>query len=97
MGIDSRPASGWGGDFKQRGVQSGPRLGGGEVEAYPEDYTNQKVSSSFLCSGTLGMFEKAGFRKARKIAMHRWVAMEAVPGTGQRTKPGKNRQLSPAK
>ncbi len=48
------------------------RLGGGTVEAYPEEYGG-KVSSSFLCSGTLGMFEKAGFKKARKIAMHRWV------------------------
>ncbi|MDG6901950.1 MAG: GNAT family N-acetyltransferase [Nitrososphaerota archaeon] len=51
------------------------RLGGGTVEAYPEDYTGQKVSNSFLCSGTLGMFEKAGFKKSRKIAMHRWVVV----------------------
>jgi len=55
------------------------RLGGGTVEAYPEDYTGQKVSSSFLCSGTLGMFEKAGFRKTRKIAMHRWVVEQRIP------------------
>jgi len=55
------------------------RLGGGTVEAYPEDYTGQKVSSSFLCSGTLGMFEKAGFKKARKIAMHRWVVVKRLP------------------
>jgi len=57
------------------------QLGGGTVEAYPEDYTGLKVSSSFLCSGTLGMFEKAGFRKARKIAMHRWVVVRRIPGT----------------
>jgi len=55
------------------------QLGGGTVEAYPEDYTGQKISSSFLCSGTLGMFEKAGFRKARKIALHRWVVARKVP------------------
>lgn len=55
------------------------RLGGGTVEAYPEDYTGQKVSSSFLCSGTLGLFEKAGFKKARKIAMHRWVVTKRLP------------------
>ena len=54
------------------------RLGGGTVEAYPEDYTGLKISSSFLCSGTLGMFEKAGFRKSRKIAMHRWVVVRRV-------------------
>jgi GNAT superfamily N-acetyltransferase len=55
------------------------QLGGGTVEAYPEDYTGQKVSSSFLCSGTLGMFEKAGFRRSRKIAMHRWVVIRKIP------------------
>lgn len=54
------------------------RLGGGIVEAYPEDYTGQKISSSFLCSGTLGMFEKAGFKKTRKIAMHRWVVVRRL-------------------
>ena len=53
--------------------------GGGTVEAYPEAYTGQKVSDSFLCSGTLGMFEKAGFKKARKIAMHRWVVVRRLP------------------
>ncbi len=54
-------------------------LGGGTVEAYPEDYEGRKISSSFLCSGTLGMFEKAGFEKARKIAMHRWVVARRIP------------------
>ena len=60
------------------------RLGGGTVEAYPEDYTGKKVSSSFLCSGTLGMFEKAGFKKARKIAMHRWVVARQLPSRRRR-------------
>ncbi len=54
-------------------------LGGGTVEAYPEDYSGERTSSSFLCSGTLGMFEKAGFRKKRKIAMRRWVVSRRVP------------------
>ncbi|MGI0054669.1 MAG: GNAT family N-acetyltransferase [Thermoplasmata archaeon] len=54
------------------------RLGGGIVEAYPEDYTGERTSSSFLCSGTLVMFEKAGFRKMRKIAMRRWVVARKV-------------------
>ncbi|MCI4350312.1 MAG: GNAT family N-acetyltransferase [Thermoplasmata archaeon] len=55
------------------------RLGGGTVEAYPEDVAGRKVSRSFLCSGTLGMFEKAGFEKTRKIAMHRWVVAQKIP------------------
>jgi GNAT superfamily N-acetyltransferase len=61
------------------------RLGGGTVEAYPEDYTGLKISSSFLCSGTLGMFEKAGFRKSRKIAMHRWVVVRRISRAKERT------------
>jgi len=52
--------------------------GGGMVEAYPEDYTGERTSNSFLCSGTLGMFEKAGFRKVRKIAMRRWVVVRRI-------------------
>ena len=58
------------------------RLGGGTVEAYPEDVAGRKVSRSFLCSGTLGMFEKAGFKKTRKIAMHRWVVVRRIPPDG---------------
>ena len=54
------------------------RLGGGTVEAYPEDYEGTKTSNSFLCSGTLGMFEKAGFERTRKIAMRRWVVTRKV-------------------
>ncbi len=53
-------------------------LGGGVVEAYPEDYTDERTSCSFLCSGTLGMFEKAGFKKDRKIALRRWVVSKRV-------------------
>ncbi|MCI4325695.1 MAG: GNAT family N-acetyltransferase [Thermoplasmata archaeon] len=54
------------------------RLGGGTVEAYPEDFTGQRTSNSFLCSGTVGMFEKAGFHRDRKIAMRRWVVNRTV-------------------
>ena len=52
--------------------------GGGTVEAYPEDYTGERTSNSFLCSGTLRMFERAGFKKDRKIAMRRWVVTRMV-------------------
>jgi ribosomal protein S18 acetylase RimI-like enzyme len=57
------------------------QAGGGTVEAYPEDYTGERTSNSFLCSGTLGMFERAGFRKMRKIALRRWVVAKKVPPT----------------
>jgi ribosomal protein S18 acetylase RimI-like enzyme len=55
------------------------QAGGGTVEAYPESVADRTVSGSFLCSGTLGMFEKVGFEKSRKIAMHRWVVVRTVP------------------
>ena len=54
------------------------QAGGGTVEAYPEDYTGERTSNSFLCSGTLGMFEKSGFKRSRKIAMRRWVVVRRV-------------------
>ncbi|MCI4368753.1 MAG: GNAT family N-acetyltransferase [Thermoplasmata archaeon] len=57
------------------------QAGGGTVEAYPEDYTGERTSNSFLCSGTLGMFEKTGFKKTRKIAMRRWVVVRKVSPT----------------
>ncbi len=67
------------------------QLGGGTVEAYPEDYTGERTSNSFLCSGTLGMFEKAGFRKVRKIAMRRWVVARKVsPARTGSVRPNRN-------
>ena len=59
-------------------LQEIARLGGGTVEGYPENVAGRKVSRSFLCSGTLGMFEKAGFERTRKIAMHRWVVVQKI-------------------
>ncbi len=65
------------------------QAGGGTVEAYPEDYTGERTSNSFLCSGTLGMFEKTGFRKARKIALRRWVVVQRVaPSRATRSRRG---------
>ena len=69
-------------------LRSISELGGGMVEAYPEDYTGQKISCSFLCSGTLGMFEKAGFKKTRKIAMHRWVVVKKLRSRRSDRPPG---------
>ena len=54
-------------------------MGGGVVEAYPEDVTGRKVSSSFLHGGTVALFEEQGFRRVRPIAKHRWVVSREVP------------------
>ena len=57
-------------------------LGGGIVEAYPEDVEGRKVSSSFLHGGTLALFEQHGFTRVRPIATHRWVVAREVAATG---------------
>lgn len=69
------------------------RLGGGTVEGYPEDVAGRKVSRSFLWSGTLGMFEKEGFRPTRQIGMHRWVVVRTVPPQGAGRKAGAGPRL----
>ena len=53
-------------------------LGGGTVESYPEDTEARKVSSSFLHNGTVGMFERHGFTRDRKIGKDRWVVTARV-------------------
>ncbi len=55
------------------------RLGGGVVEAYPEDVEGRKTSSSFLHGGTLAMFEREGFDRVRRLGMHHWVVTRTVP------------------
>ena len=56
------------------------RLGGGTVEGYPEDVAGRKVSGSFLWNGTLGMFERLGFERVRKIGKHKWMVRRTVAG-----------------
>ena len=56
------------------------RLGGGVVEAYPEDVEARKTSSSFLHGGTLKMFEREGFKRVRRLGMHHWVVRRVVVG-----------------
>jgi ribosomal protein S18 acetylase RimI-like enzyme len=55
------------------------RAGGGVVEAYPEDVAGRKASSGFLWNGTLGLFERLGFARDRKIGKHKWVVRTTVP------------------
>lgn len=54
------------------------RLGGGVVEAYPEDTHGMKVSPTFLHAGTLGMYEHAGFTKHRQIGKNKYVVIKRV-------------------
>ncbi len=63
----------------QGALQQIAELGGGVVEAYPEDVHGTKVSPTFLHAGTLAMFEHAGFTRDRPIGKNKWVVRLAVP------------------
>lgn len=54
------------------------RLGGGRVESYPEEVAGRKVSSSFLHNGSLGTFERLGFKKVRRLGQNHWVVAKTV-------------------
>jgi hypothetical protein len=54
------------------------RLGGGSVEAYPEEVEGRTVSGSFLWGGTLGLFERLGFERVRRIGKRKWVVRRDV-------------------
>jgi GNAT superfamily N-acetyltransferase len=55
------------------------RAGGGRVEAYPQDTApGQKVSASFLYSGTRRTFERAGFRYDRPKGKNHCVVTAVV-------------------
>jgi GNAT superfamily N-acetyltransferase len=53
-------------------------LGGGVIEAYPEDVHGNKVSPTFLHAGTLAMFEAAGFDNQRQIGKNKWVVTKRI-------------------
>lgn len=54
------------------------RLGGGTVEAYPENTDGRMVSPTFLHAGTLQMFEAARFAVGRQIGKNKWVVSRLV-------------------
>lgn len=62
-------------------LQEIARSGGGSVEGYPETVQGRSIPGSFLCNGTLSMFEREGFRRSGKIGMHMWVMTKNVKGS----------------
>ena len=57
------------------------RLGGGVVEAYPEDVAGRRASGSFLWGGTVAMFVDEGFARGRQLGAHTWVLSRRVEPT----------------
>jgi GNAT superfamily N-acetyltransferase len=56
------------------------RAGGGRVESYPHDLTNQtkKMSSSFLYNGTRRLYERLGFTYDRPKGLKNCVMVKTV-------------------
>ena len=54
------------------------RLGGGTVESHPEAVTGRTVSSSFLFSATVELFEQAGFTRTRQLGKNAWLVTKVV-------------------
>jgi len=53
-------------------------LGGGTVEAFPENTEGRKASPTFLFNGTLATFERHGFKRSRQIGKHKWVVTRQI-------------------
>jgi GNAT superfamily N-acetyltransferase len=80
-------------DYRSQGVASVAlegalreiaRLGGGTVESYPQDVAGQSTSGSFLYNGTVSMFERQGFRRARRLGKNHWVVTKVVRGPSKK-------------
>jgi GNAT superfamily N-acetyltransferase len=61
------------------------RLGGGTVESYPEEAEGRSVSASFLHNGTVSLFERQGFRRARRLGKNHWVVAKVVRAVPDRS------------
>ncbi len=62
----------------QGAIEQIRKLGGGLVEAYPENTEDRKASAAFLFNGTLAMFEQNGFKRSRQIGKHKWVVTRTI-------------------
>ncbi len=54
------------------------RLGGGMVESYPEDVEGRSTSGAFLYNTTVGIFERLGFERSRKLGKNHWVVTRII-------------------
>ena len=52
--------------------------GGGLVESFPEDAAGRVTASAFLHNGEVGMFDRLGFARIRKLGKHRWLVGMAI-------------------
>jgi GNAT superfamily N-acetyltransferase len=53
-------------------------LGGGRIEAYPDDTDGHKAAPAFLFNGALSTFEHQGFKRERLIGKRKWVVTRTV-------------------
>jgi ribosomal protein S18 acetylase RimI-like enzyme len=54
------------------------QAGGGVVESMPEEAGGRKVAGSFLWNAEIGMFDRAGFERVRKLGKNTWLVRKVV-------------------
>lgn len=54
------------------------RSGGGRVESFPEEVEGRKTAGAFLFNGEVGMFDRQGFQRLRKLGKDRWLVTREV-------------------
>ena len=54
------------------------QAGGGVVESMPEEAAGRKVSGSFLWNAEIGMFDRAGFERIRRLGKNAWLVRKRV-------------------
>ena len=62
----------------QGAIEQIKQLGGGRIEAFPENTEDRKASPAFLFNGSLSTFEKQGFTRSAQIGKHKWVVTRTV-------------------
>ncbi len=62
----------------QGAIEQIKQLGGGRIEAFPENTEGRKASPAFLFNGSLSTFEKQGFTRSAQIGKHKWVVTRTV-------------------
>ena len=54
------------------------QAGGGVVDSMPEEAGERKVSGSLLWNAEVGMFDRAGFERVRKLGKNAWLVRKVV-------------------
>lgn len=54
------------------------RAGGGRVESFPDEAADRKTTGAFLFNAEIGIFDRLGFERVRKLGKDRWLVTRDV-------------------